>query len=642
MQTPVRVGLVQFSVQYQGHQFFPYSAGALQAYAQQHLPEPEQFHFIPPVFLPAPPAEVAHELKTLDIVGFSVYIWNIKRSLATAEHLKRLRPDILIIFGGPQVPDQAEAFLRQHPWINVCCHGAGEEVFTALLTQGKDGNWHELHGISYLTPTGEYRQNPPAPRTRNLDNHPSPYSRDIFRPLLQKYPHLHWIAPWETNRGCPFSCTYCDWGSAIASKIILFQAEQLYQDLEWFGRHKIGMIFCCDANFGILKRDLEITDYIGRVFAQKGYPHTFHQQTAKNSAERTWELHRIFAAYGVKTEVTLSLQSMDSHTLQQIKRDNISQTVFLKLQQRFHRAGIPTYTDVILGLPGESYASFTEGISEMIANGQHSRMQFYQAIILPNAEMAQTAYRQQHGLETVFLPLASEHISSDIHEEAEMVIATHTMPRSDWRKSRIFAWMCKMLYFIDKPLQVPILLLNTCAQVSFRTIIEAFMHPTAQANPLFTSIQNFFEHNAQALQQGIADTSLYSLPDASGRQIPLPPEQYLLQTIARQDLIPLFYQEAARILLRCLPEHQTALTAEILLEALRFNAALFKTSFKTESERQSLPCHQETFNFYLHWNIPEVYQAILRGEPWSLQHVTSHFSKDWQGPPFVLNRHIVA
>ena len=57
-----------------------------------------------------------------------------------------------------------------------------------------------------------------APRLRELSPLPSPYLENVFEPLLDANPDERWLALWETNRGCPFSCTFCDWGSATAAK----------------------------------------------------------------------------------------------------------------------------------------------------------------------------------------------------------------------------------------------------------------------------------------------------------------------------------------------------------------------------------------------------------------------------------------
>ena len=86
--------------------------------------------------------------------------------------------------------------------------------------------------------------------------------------------------------------------------------------------------------------------------------------------------------------VTLAMQSVDPHTLKSIKRDNISIEDYQELQRRFTKDGIPTYTEFILGLPGDTYESFSKGVSDVIESGQHNRIQFNNLSILPNAEMA--------------------------------------------------------------------------------------------------------------------------------------------------------------------------------------------------------------------------------------------------------------
>ncbi len=643
MQTPVQLGLVQFSERFQWHQFFPYSAGLLQAYALRHLKEPARFAFMPPVFLPESVERLALQMRELQIVGFSVYIWNIKRSLALAQLLKLQNPGILIVFGGPHVPDQAEDFMRTHPFIDLCCHGPGEAVFTAILEAYPDNDWQAIPGLSYFNFKGQFVTQSPLPRSRDLSQIPSPYTEGVFQPLLRAHPQTRWIATWETNRGCPFSCTYCDWGSAIASKLGLFEMEQLNADLEWFGANQIGMIFCADANFGILKRDLDLATYLARVYQRYRYPHTFHQQTAKNSPERTWELHQILARAGIFAEVTLSLQSMDAHTLKQIKRDNISLPTFLNLQKRFQAAGIATYTDMILGLPGETYDSFVSGVEQAVQSGQHSRMQFYNAFVLPNAEMAQPEYRSQHGIETVWVSLVPDRLNAqDFLEGGEMVVGTYTMPKPDWLRARVFAWMCKFLYYLDKPLQIPILLLYGCAEISFVELIEAFLQPDANRYPVLASNSRFFYTKALGLQAGENDATWLSHVSLPGQTGSLPAEHYLLFELCIENKLAVFYAEAEALLQDLLLRSGKVFLSERLSAAVAFNAALLKTTYLTQLGDPTMPFHSETIEVILPENLPEVYQALLAGKPWQWQSQPQVFSKSWPGPPFMLEQRFLS
>ena len=103
-------------------------------------------------------------------------------------------------------------------------------------------------------------RNPNIDRVRDLDEIPSPFLEGAFDSIMAANPSESWIGLWETNRGCPFRCTFCDWGSATAAKVTKFGEERLYREVDWFADKKIEYIFCCDANFGILKRDVDIAE----------------------------------------------------------------------------------------------------------------------------------------------------------------------------------------------------------------------------------------------------------------------------------------------------------------------------------------------------------------------------------------------
>src|SRR3989338_7461014 len=100
---------------------------------------------------------------------------------------------------------------------------------------------------------------------------------------MKAHPGGQWLILWETNRGCPFSCTFCDWGSAVQSKVFTFDLSNVLRETDWFVEHKIEYVTCCDANFGILPRDLEIAKYMAEAKKKYGYPKTFSIQSTKNA-----------------------------------------------------------------------------------------------------------------------------------------------------------------------------------------------------------------------------------------------------------------------------------------------------------------------------------------------------------------------
>ena len=157
-------------------------------------------------------------------------------------------------------------------------------------------------------------------------------------------------------------------------------------------------------------------------------------QNTKNATERAYLTQKILSDAGLNKGVALAMQSVDLTALASIKRDNISLETYMELQRRFTRDGVETYSDLILGLPGETYESFADGVQLLIETGQHNRIQFNNLSILPNAEMGDPAYQKKFGMVTVESKIINIHgerveLEDDVPELQDLVVATHSMPR---------------------------------------------------------------------------------------------------------------------------------------------------------------------------------------------------------------------
>ena len=484
MQGPIKIGLVQINNSFSGQNYLPYSIALLQTYVQKFAVEPQRYEFLTPLYKRVRIADAVEAMKHADLVGFSTYVWNGRISLEIARRLKQLKPGIVIVFGGPHVPDQPEAFLRAHPQIDLAVHNEGERTFLKLLEAWPDREaWSGLAGVSMVRADGSFVRNPNVDRVRDLDEIPSPFLEGAFDSIIKANPGESWIGLWETNRGCPFRCTFCDWGSATAGKVTKFGEERLFREVDWFAEKKIEYIFCCDANFGIQKRDVDIANYVADVKKSTGYPVALSVQNTKNATERAYLTQKILSDAGLNKGVALSMQSVDMPTLEAIKRDNISLNTYMELQRRFTKDKVETYSDLILGLPGETYESFVRGVDQLMENGQHNRIQFNNLSILPNAEMGDPAYQKKYGMVTVESKIINIHgerveLDDDVPEVQDLVIATASTPLADWRRTRNFCWMAALLHF-DKLFQIPLILAHGISGITYRDMIEAFM----QADP---------------------------------------------------------------------------------------------------------------------------------------------------------------
>lgn len=611
-----QVGLVQINNSFSGQNYLPYSIGILQAYAQIHLKNPSNFHFMLPLYKRMPVDAAVEQLKGADIVFFSLYVWNANLSLEIARNLKDARPDVLTVFGGPHVPDRSEAFLRRHPYVDIAVHNEGEQAFTAVLGNMSRADRSQIPSISYLK-DGAYLQNERAERLKDLSVIPSPYLSGLFDPLMKAHPEEQWLVMWETNRGCPFSCTFCDWGSATASKVFQFQLDRIYKELEWVSSRKIEFMFCADANFGILPRDLDIVLHAAELKKKTGYPKALSVQNTKNATERAYQVQKTLAEAGLNKGVTIAFQSIDPDTLKNIKRDNISSDSFRELQRRFTRDGIETYSDMILALPGETYDTFADGVSETIALGQHNRIQFGNLSILPNAEMGDPQYQKKYGMKTVQVKEVIFHgvlqkTVDGIDEVSQVVVETASMPREQWARTRAFCWMTSLLHF-DKIFQIPFVVLHEAGNVSYRDLIEVFSEGSHEDYPTLKWARDFFVDKAERIQNGEEEY----VPAPQYLNIWWPADEYIFIQLVKEGRLEAFYAEAEHALEKFLRESGAALPQGLLHEAIELNRRLIKIPFQTED-----------LTLRLDYNIWNFYRAVLRGLPVPLEKRPAAFRVD--------------
>jgi radical SAM superfamily enzyme YgiQ (UPF0313 family) len=580
MRGPIKIGLVQINNSFSGQNYLPYSIALLQTYVQKFAPHAGRYEFLTPIYKRVRIADAVAALRDADLVGFSTYVWNGRISLEIARRLKALKPSVSIVFGGPHVPDQPERFLRDNPQIDLAVHNEGERTFLKLLEAFPDRDaWAALPGVSMMKADGTFVRNANIERVRDLDEIPSPFLEGAFDRIMKANPGESWIGLWETNRGCPFRCTFCDWGSATAAKVTKFGEDRLYREVDWFAARKIEYIFCCDANFGIQKRDVDIANYVARVKNETGYPVALSVQNTKNATERAYLTQKILSDAGLNKGVALSMQSVDAVTLEAIKRDNISLDTYMELQRRFTRDRVETYSDLILGLPGETYESFVKGVDQLIENGQHNRIQFNNLSILPNAEMGDIAYQRKYGMVTVESKIINIHgerieLDDDVPELQDLVVATSAMPAADWRRTRVFCWMTALLHF-DKLFQIPLMLAHGISGIPYRDMIEAFTAADAKRFPMLAEINAFFESEAASIQQGGAEY-VFSKEYLG---IYWPADEYIFVKLTAEGKFDDFYGEAGKLLAETVSARHSGLPMEVIDEAIRLNHALVNQPF---------------------------------------------------------------
>ena len=419
--------------------YIPYSVGCIQAYCQKNEIISSEYRFGKFIYTREAPEKVIELLDNPFMVLLSCSVWNTEYNKTVAKAIKEAYPSCLITFGGHNVSNN-ENYLRDNDFIDFLTHRFGEEPTEGILESLATGkSLDEIPNISYRNEAGEIVTTAYAPQTGT--DYPSPYLEGTFDEILKD--DIVFSALFETNRGCPNSCSFCDWGS-LKSKVRLFPMERVFAEIDWFVEHKIEFVFCTDGNFCLFNRDEEIADYIVHCKNTYGYPKMFRVCFTKNKFDFVFDIGTKFFKNGLDKAQTLSFQSMNEQVLKNVGRKNISTEKFRELMLKYNEINISTFSELILGLPGETYVTFCEGVNILIENGQHYAINIYPCELLPNAEMGQKAYQEKFGIKSTRVPFKLIHSNEsqkkdDIVEYSEYITSTDAMSEEEWAKSLLFA-----------------------------------------------------------------------------------------------------------------------------------------------------------------------------------------------------------
>jgi len=395
------------------------------------------------------PLKVIEKYVNPVVLAYSNYCWNHNYTVQVAKLAKEYYPDTLIIFGGPSVPrreDEAIEFLNEHPFVDIIVPGEGEIIFSEILRSIADGKPLENDDNISININGKKLYKPGT--IKDFSSLPSPFLDGTFDELMQRYGDLITGAVWENNRGCPYKCTYCYWGIGEPS-VISIPDERVYAELDWIVRNKINYIFCADANFGILKRDLEIAKYLAYLNNTSSYPKYVILNWAKNSSQRIIDIADSLNQSDIDFMVTASFQSYNPETLNAVKRKNMKIIDFDKTLEEASKRNFHTYSELILGLPLETYESFTNGLRNVLVPKSNYHFSLYTCVVVPGTEMSSKEYVKKYKIQTsrCTVSLAKTHdIAKSTKEYEDIVVATSTMSTKDWKRAYTFGFFIKALY----------------------------------------------------------------------------------------------------------------------------------------------------------------------------------------------------
>jgi radical SAM superfamily enzyme YgiQ (UPF0313 family) len=392
-----------------------------------------------------------------DVLMLSNYMWNEFLSFHYAKLAKRLRPDTLVVMGGPNISledDRKLRYFEAHPEIDLYVLGEGDILATTVVQEFLDSGKSIAHLGDREIPSSIYRRSDGTPvitpsweRKKAIDEIESPWLTGCLDEFFDGK-----LAPMmETNRGCPFTCTFCVQGVRWYAKVHNFSKERLKDEIEYIAAKvqercpSMGTLRIADSNYGMFERDVEISSYIGEAQKKYGWPTFIDATTGKNRPERIIEsLEKVNGALVLYQAV----QSLDEDTLKNVRRSNIRKEAYEQIMIHVRGRGLRSLSDLILGLPGETLETHLEGIRALIDSGTNE-MHMFQAMMLKGSEMETEEARNTYRFDTRFRVLPKNYgfyADEKVFDVDEIVVATESLPFEHYLEARKYALACSIFW----------------------------------------------------------------------------------------------------------------------------------------------------------------------------------------------------
>jgi radical SAM superfamily enzyme YgiQ (UPF0313 family) len=309
-----------------------------------------------------------------DALCTSHYIWNHEYLVKQLSAVRAQLPGhVKVIAGGPSINVNLDPdFFNKHPYIDYAVYGAGEHAFADIVKSLVD----QTPMVAFNTSNcGWINHNTGQPIVADykfvkmISTSPFTHNRELFaamtQALLERTGTLY--LPYTLTRGCPYSCTFCDWNSGLGNKIS--RRKNTYQEeIDLFHELGIKQIYLSDANVGQYEEDVDMIEY----FAQKNLQHSAGFKISGNYSKLRKDINlkifNIMATSGlVQKTLNFSIQDTNEEILKNIDRPDVGWDVHAAMADELisKHPQLIVKAQLIYGLPGQTPTTWRETLRQI-------------------------------------------------------------------------------------------------------------------------------------------------------------------------------------------------------------------------------------------------------------------------------------
>ena len=433
------------------------------------------------------------EKDSVDILAVSVYVWNKVYFNVLCNAIKQRFPNIVIVAGGPELDaHKNKDFFKEHTWYDYVIYGDGEKAFTNLLDNlaGLD-----VELVNVVSKEGTVYPHEVFNDKSALKESPYLKYQTEIKIVLENFRNGYFekfgrrpemIGVWETTKGCPYACSFCDWSSGLHNKVRFWgiKTENLApmerptfeKELDFFTELKFDMIQWSNPNVGLTPQDVEIVEYWCKLKSKNiNTPRSFILQLSKVKKDVSHDLYKKMIKAGLENRLKFDVQDLDPAVIENLDRPEIpwsEHKVMIKefIEEFPEIAGnFKSKINYIWGLPGQTLKHYDYNLVETTELGFQTHYFYFE--MLPNSPAADPDYIRKHqlGIEKVFvthlqLPRHITTLSSEMLKtyftEANLITSSYSMTKKEWFTGVAKNYIYKYYFFTVMNKQVDIFLNN--------------------------------------------------------------------------------------------------------------------------------------------------------------------------------------
>lgn len=401
------------------------------------------------------------------VLALSNYVWNHNLSMYVAALYKKICPDGFVVVGGPNVPldrERISEWLTRHRDVDFLVAGEGELSFANIIGNLTDTSFSKdaacrkpIPGVFFLA-DGKDVVYEEQPLIHDLNILPSPYLNGMMDQFILNDVRGFGLIPMvEGSRGCPFLCTFCRNGREYNSKIRAFDTGRILEEIDYIAaiirreKRDMSSMLITDQNFGMLSRDVLISEKVSRLKESCGFPMNVMVTTGKSLPDKVIETVSRFDGIAM----TMAAQSLDEEVLKNIRRINFPIDKFVEYQKTLKTKKRLSKSDVIMGLPGDTVEKHLNTLRKLLDIGIDVIDTFSFMMLLGTVEESPER-RQEFGYKTKWRLLPGAFSSLEgraLLEPEEIVVVTDTFSQADYvylrRLHLLLATICNGTLFSE-------------------------------------------------------------------------------------------------------------------------------------------------------------------------------------------------